>query len=147
MEIKTRDKDAKDTWKAKHPTDPLSLVGKPKAAPAPKAAVSASAETGTAPTTPALKPAPVVATHIPGYEEEGDDVPDIGQWMIIGILASIGVLLFFSWLLRTQPGAPAVGNAAVMSAECPAGQMPAYLLDTEPLEPGPIIDDTTEEPS
>jgi hypothetical protein len=149
MEIKTRDKDAKDAWKAKHPTDPLSLVGKPrpKPAPAPKAAVSASAETGTAPTAPALKPAPVVTANIPGYEEEGDDAPDIGQWMIIGVLASIGVLLFFSWLLRTQTGAPAVGNAAVMSAECPAGQMPAYLLDTGPLEPGPIIDDTVEEPS
>jgi hypothetical protein len=149
MEIKTRDKDAKDAWKAKHPTDPLSLVGKPKPkpAPAPKAVVSTSAEAVAAPTAPALKPAPVVTAHVPGYEEEGDDVPDIGQWMIIGILASIGVLLFFSWLLRTQAGAPAIGNAAVMSAECPAGQMPAYLLDTGPLEAGPIIDDTVEEPS
>ena len=152
MEIKTRDKDAKDAWKAKHPTDPLSLVGKPKPtpAPAPKAEVRTSVA-ATAPPTPIAPkptaPAPVTPPHISGYEEEGDDVPDIGQWMIMGILTSIGVLLFFSWLLRTQAGTPAIGNAAVMSAECPAGQMPAYLLDTGPLEAGPIIDDTTEEPS
>lgn len=154
MEIKTRDKDAKDAWKAKHPTDPLSLVGRPK--PKPATAALKKAEPTASPTTvaPTLGPKPEAASLTPatparvaGYEEEGDDVPDIGQWMIIGILAGIGALLFFSWLLRTQAGAPAIGNATVMTAQCPAGQMPAYLLDTGPLEPGPIIDDTTEEPT
>lgn len=152
IDFKTSDKDSKEAWKKKHPTDPLSLVGKPKPKPAaaPKAAIAAGAAAAGAATIAASKPAsaaqptlqPAAAAATVATHTDEDD-SGIGWWMIAGILAGILAMLFFGWLLRKQAGAPGVGNAAIMAPQCPAGQMPAYLLDNT-LEPGPVTDDTSE---
>lgn len=152
IDFKGSDKDAKEAWKKKHPTDPLSLVGRPKPKPsaAPKAATAVGAAalatgaatmTGAKPAAAAAPVQPAAAAVLATHPE--DDTGGIGWWMIAGILAGILAMLFFGWLLRKQAGTPAVGNAVVMAPQCPAGQMPAYLLDNT-LEPGPVTDDTSE---
>lgn len=70
------------------------------------------------------------------------------------MLSAVGVvivgMLLLSAALRTSQGLPAtaVGGVITLEEQCPAGQVPAYLLeDPAPavLEPGPIIDDTEDE--
>ncbi|MEL8056658.1 MAG: hypothetical protein AAGK66_10915, partial [Pseudomonadota bacterium] len=144
IDYKSSDKESKEAWKKAHPTDPLSLVGKPvpkKAAAPIAAAATAAAVSGAAGLTsaaPKTAPASAAATLAADDEDSG-----IGWWMIAGILLGILAMLFFGWLLRKQAGTPAVGNAIVMAPQCPAGQMPAYLLDNT-LEPAEITDDTAE---
>ncbi|MEO1642729.1 MAG: hypothetical protein AAFR74_05285 [Pseudomonadota bacterium] len=147
IDFKTSDKASKDSWKKAHPTDPLALVGKPvpKKAAAPvaaaaTAAVVSGAASMAATTTPATAPAGASAAATLTADDEDSG---IGWWMIAGILLGILAMLFFGWLLRKQAGTPAVGNAVVMAPQCPAGQMPAYLLDNT-LEAAPVTDDTVE---
>lgn len=147
IDFKTSDKAAINAWKKKHPTDPLAMAGqpKPKPATAPKAAaVTGAAALGAATlAAPKAAHAPLSAAPAASLAAHSDkDDSGIGWWMIAGILAGILAMLFFGWLLRKQAGTPAVGNAMIMAPQCPAGQMPAYLLDNT-LQPGPVTDDTS----
>ncbi|MEM8616764.1 MAG: hypothetical protein AAGF20_07495 [Pseudomonadota bacterium] len=154
IDMKTSDKDGREAWKKAHPTDPLALVGQPKPKPVPKPAAAkvaaaavggatlvgtSAAAAGTAMGSPAA--APAASSTMATYEEE--DEGGIGWWMIAAILLGILAMLILSWFMRTKPGLPAVAGAGVnMVAECPAGQMPASLLNV--LETGSIEDDTSE---
>ncbi|MEM7494290.1 MAG: hypothetical protein AAF296_12995 [Pseudomonadota bacterium] len=133
IDFKSSDKDAKAAWKKDHPEDPLALIGKPrpKKAAAPIATAAAVATAGTTGLAAAAA-APVTAAALaPESEDNG-----IGFWMIAGILLGILAMLFFGWLLRKQAGNPVAGTAVVMAPQCPAGQMPAYLLpsDTDTMD-------------
>lgn len=159
IEFKAGDKEAKEAWKTNHPTDPLSQVKKPaakakaatkpaaKATPTPKAAPKTSAQKTTAsPAKPApknrVKPPPLVMKPpVPPVAEP----PDLGRAMLGAVAVVVLGMLVMSAALSTKSGLPATAGAVVLD-QCPAGQMPAYLLDEvpAPLEPGPIIDDTSE---
>lgn len=138
IDLKTSDKDGKAAWLDAHPTDPLAAVKKPAAkktvavAPAP----AEKAETRIAP--PPLKMTPPVPPQPQGL--------DIGMIMLGAVGFVILAMLVMSASLRTQAGLPAAAGAGAMLQECPAGQMPEYLLDETSrgtLEPGPITDDTS----
>lgn len=147
LALKASDKDGKEVWKENHPTDPLSLVGKPKAAKpaAPKpAAESASAAS------------PVT---IAGFEKTLEapspasaNAPEdrLGTIMLAAVAAIILGMLMLSASLRSgvRDTVPVDANGVQLVEQCPAGQIPAYLLNQTvrpPLEPGPIIDDTEDE--
>ncbi len=154
IDMKASDKDGKEAWKKKHPTDPLALVGQPKPKPAAglkkaaalekskavgAAAAGAAALASTAAAaTPKAQPAATAAAVTYEPEEYG-----IGWGLLFWVLAGIVAMLLLGWLFRSKPGLPAAANAGGVSmvAQCPAGQMPAYLLD-DTLRTGPITDDT-----
>ncbi|MEL7113115.1 MAG: hypothetical protein AAFZ74_15745 [Pseudomonadota bacterium] len=143
IELKASDKDGKEMWKEAHPTDPLSQTPKPKkkaAPPAPKAPATPIAATAIA---AAIPPAPVMKP--PTVPQNADDT--IGPFMLAAVGITIVGMLLMSAGLQTQAGLPAtaVGGTSALVEQCPAGQMPAYLLEDQlpgVLEPGPIIDDT-----
>lgn len=146
IDYKASDKASKEAWKKAHPTDPLSLVGKPvpkEAAPVAAAATAAVVSGAAGMASAAPRPANASQATAAATLTADDEDTGIGWWMIAGILLGILAMLFFGWLLRKQAGTPAVGNAVVMAPQCPAGQMPAYLLDNT-LEAGPVTDDTSE---
>lgn len=167
--IPTKDRDAQDAWRDKHPDDPLAHKGQPvgvkkaetkdstaSAATAAVAATAAAAATA-ATSTPAPKPEPVKpkveikpavkaapATAAPVHAEK----PDLGiSGVIWWMLAAIAALFLLAYLVRTlqaRPAAlPAVANTVY--ATCPAGTIPRNLLDERLLEHGPIINDTEDE--
>ena len=154
IELKASDKDGKEIWKEAHPTDPLSQAPKPKkkaSATAPKSAAApkatAASAAAVAPVT--IPPAPSATIKPPSVPQRTEDT--LGPYM----LGAVGIIIVGMFLmsagLRTQAGLPAtaIGGTGALVEQCPAGQMPAYLLDQQQpgvLEPGPIIDDT-EEPS
>ena len=140
IDLKASDKDGKALWIEQHPTDPLAQAR--TSSPAGKATIAAEpiAVAAAQPNVP-----PLVITPLP------PPVPqqlDLGRIMLGTVALVILGMLVMSASMRTQAGLPAVGGANSAAVEqCPAGQMPAYLLDQTtrpPLEPGPIIDDTEE---
>lgn len=140
IDLKASDKDGKASWMEQHPTDPLSQARKP----APGIAATIPTEP-IAVSEPKPKAPPLVITPLP------PPVPqelDLGRFMLGTVALVILGMLVMSASMRTQTGLPAIGGANAATVEqCPAGQMPAYLLDQTtrpPLEPGPIIDDTEE---
>jgi len=154
IDLKASDKDGKAVWKENHPTDPLSQVPaskakakpKPAAASVPKAAASvavasaASAVAAPAAAAPQILP-PITPPRVPVQTQD-----QLGPIMLGAVGVIIIGMLIMSAGMRTKQGLPAaaLGGAALVE-QCPAGQMPAYLLDDatpRPLEPGPIIDDT-----
>ena len=140
IDLKASDKDGKALWIEQHPTDPLAQAKKSASAATAAIAAEPIAVAAAKPKAP-----PLVITPLP------PPVPqqlDLGRFML-GIVALVILgMLVMSASMRTQAGLPAVGGAnSAMVEQCPAGQMPAYLLDQTtrpPLEPGPIIDDTEE---
>lgn len=145
IELKASDKDGKDIWKEAHPTDPLSEIKKPTAkakTAAPKPAVAAAP---VAAASPARKVPPLVINPPKPQPPAGIDV---GRIMLIVVGLVLAGMLIMSAALRTKAGAPAIAGAGSAFVEqCPPGQMPGYLLDEttpRPLEPGPIIDDTSD---
>jgi hypothetical protein len=144
IDFKTSDKDAQAAWKKKHPTDPLSLVGKPvpkKAVIAAGAAVGAATLAASASASKAPAPTIAAAAVAASYHDDEDD-SGLGFWMIAAILAGILGMLLLGYLFQSKPLAPTgVANAGpVMVAQCPAGQMPASLLNI--LETGEVTDDS-----
>ncbi len=110
--LKGADKAGKAAWKARHPTDPLTLAGQPRPKPAPKKPVIAvAASRNTAP---------------PAYYEEGDEA-GIGGWLIPVILAGIAVMLLFGYLARSKPNIGGIANACLPSVLTPG----AIVDDTE----------------
>lgn len=144
IELKASDKDGKAIWLEAHPTDPLSHTKAPAAksvhaTPKPTAAATAGAAN------PARKVPPLVIN--PPKPKAPDEV-DIGRVMLILVGIIVVGMLVMSAALRTTAGLPATAGAgAILVEQCPPGQMPGYLLDEttpRPLEPGPIIDDTSD---
>lgn len=145
IDLKASDKVGKDAWKENHPTDPLAQVPKPKTtakAPveaAPVAAAAASTTTGQ------RAPAPPLEMSPPTVPKQTEDV--LGPFMLAAVGVIIVLMLIMSATMRTSAGLPAIAGAGstALVAQCPEGQVPAYLLEEEAprvLEPGPIIDDT-----
>ena len=138
IDLKTSDKDGKAAWKDRHPTDPLSQSPKPKT---PKATpITAPATAATA--------APIAMTP-PKVPKQTADV--LGPYMLGAVGIVLVGMLIMSAALKTRAGLPAIASdpSSQLVEQCPEGQMPAYLLDQTrpPLEPGPIIDDTEDDPS
>ncbi|MEM9738948.1 MAG: TIR domain-containing protein [Pseudomonadota bacterium] len=168
--IPTKDKDAQDGWRERHPDDPLAIKGQPVglkktdplaqaaslgavggatiAALANQAEPASSAppqtemvETKSAP--PAVEPP---ATATPSYAIKEEEIGGMGA--VWAMLAAIAVLFLLAFMGRNAQfvgsagaGLPAVSNAVF--ATCPAGTMPRDLLDPALLEPsGGIVNDT-----
>lgn len=154
IDLKPSDKEGKEIWKEAHPTDPLSQVGKPPAkkpttAPTKKTKPAATASTETrAAVSPETKPtAPPLRTVPKKTAPPASTTPSIEPERIM--LGIVGLVIFamlaLSAALPTQSIQEAGPDAlSLVVDQCPAGQMPAYLLEQTrpPLEPGPIIDDT-----
>lgn len=148
IELPTSDKDGKAAWKKAHPTDPLSQVkapAKPKKPAKPKAAPAKLRTAAASVATPRKVPPLVINPPIP---QPSQDI-DIGQVMLIAVGVVILGMLVMSAAISKRTGLPAVGgiNSAALVDRCPPGQMPGYLVDDtapRPLEPGPIIDDTSD---
>ena len=147
IDLKASDKAGKEAWKENHPTDPLSQVPKPTtaaktqatAAPVAATAATASTTTGKRPSAPPLEMSP------PTVPKQTEDV--LGPIMLAAVGVIIVGMLIMSAAMRTTAGLPAIAGAGstALVAQCPEGQIPAYLLEDEAprvLEPGPVIDDT-----
>ena len=166
--IPTKDRDAQDAWRDKHPKDPLAQKGQPVGVkkPEPKAAAAATgaaaaataaaaastARTAAPKSAPATKAARTSATDPvkpaeparPAAVAASDDGDLAKDGLIWWMLAAIAALFLMAYLVRTlqarPSGLPAVANTVY--ATCPAGTVPRTLLDERLLQPGPIIDDT-----
>jgi len=147
IDLKSSDKDGKAAWQKAHPTDPLSVTSAPSKAPA-KATAQAAKKTpkpvaaAPAAAPPLTKPTPIKPPSVPVPSND-----QLGTIMLSAVGVVIVGMLLLSAALSTSQGLPAtaVGGVITLEAQCPAGQVPAYLLeDPAPavLEPGPIIDDT-----
>ncbi len=164
MLIPARDSDAQDAWRKRHPGDPLSQKGRtPSQTGAAAASATGASATGaaalatglaaTATRAPAASPPPppsprpaeavIAAARDPApvaapvaFDES------LGWGTLMTIALAIAAMLFFAWIVRTQPapasGGPAISNAVMQS--CPAGTIDRRLLYR--LETGPIINDT-----
>jgi hypothetical protein len=147
IDLKASDKAGKDAWKTNHPTDPLSQAPKPKATAKPPVEAP-PIEAAAAPTPTKLEgrtPAPPLEMSPPTVPEQTEDV--LGPIMLAAVGVIIVGMLIMSAAMSTKPGLPAIAGAGstALVAQCPEGQMPAYLLEEKApavLEPGPIIDDT-----
>lgn len=146
IDLPPRDKDAKAAWQKAHPTDPLSVVKKPatKAKAKPKAPVPQAAAETTA--KPVRKVPPLVIN--PPKPTPVEPI-NVGRVILIAVALVILIMLVMSASMRTRAGLPATAGATgpFLAEQCPPGQIPSDLLDPEtrpPLEPGPIIDDTSD---
>ena len=147
IDLKSTDKAGKEAWQNAHPTDPLSQTPAPKKTPVRlAAAATAPPPVAAAPASPPLtKPEPITPPKVAVPMRD-----QIGSIMLGAVGAIILGMLIMSAALRTSQGLPATAGSGVITLEeqCPAGQVPAYLLeDPAPtvLEPGPIIDDTEDD--
>ena len=140
MALKASDKTGKDAWKQAHPSDPLAHVPKPKIKPAQSPPPSAPAPAAISPRFAADLEAPLKPVSI--------EIEDrFGSIMLLIVGAVILAMLVLSAALRSNviSSVPTDADGNPLVEQCPAGQMPAYLLNQDiqrPLEPGPIIDDT-----
>lgn len=145
LALKASDKEGKEIWKENHPTDPLALVGRPKtakpSAPKPQAE-AAKLPSVTSSFQKNLEAPPTTPIRAP--EDR------LGTILLAAVGAIIVGMLLLSAALRSYMIAPMPvdTNGVELVEQCPAGQVPAYLLNQTPrppLEPGPIIDDTEDE--
>ena len=146
IDLPASDKIGKAAWIEAHPTDPLSQVKAPTAktkpeTPQPESVVAPVAEAAQ----PVRKIPPLV---INPPKPQAPEQIDIGRVMLILVGFVLVGMLVMSAALRTKAGLPAAAGAgAALVEQCPPGQIPGYLLDEtppRPLEPGPIIDDTSD---
>ncbi len=157
MSFGADDDDKRAAWLAAHPTDPLALDArrkrerelgvkpKPAAAAIGAAALAAASLKGAAaPVAPPAPFQPSVNGHSPATAALMGEDSGVGWGTIAAVCAAILAMLMFAWMFRSQPapGLPAIANARIATAQCPAGTMPRYLFEARPLETGPIIDDT-----
>lgn len=148
LKLKASDKAAKEAWKENHPGDPLSQTPKSKTKTPPPAPPKAPA-VSSAMVEPAIIPPITTSTlNPPKAPIHGDEAME--RVMLLAVALVLAVMLLLSSLMGSrQIVMPAIGNTKLV-AQCPPGQLPAYLLDrdNQTLEPGGIIDDTdpTEEP-
>ncbi|MCR9080087.1 MAG: toll/interleukin-1 receptor domain-containing protein [Hyphomonadaceae bacterium] len=145
LDLKASDTDGKEIWKENHPSDPLALVGKPKTAPQPKPAVAPAAVAA-----PAVAPGFAANLEAPAPKSTRAPEDRMGTIILATVGAVILAMLVLSAALRSHmlEPVPTNGDGTELVERCPAGQIPAYLLDQRvrpPLEPGPIIDDTEDE--
>lgn len=142
LALKASDKDGKAVWKENHPNDPLALVGKPKAAAVPKPVATAPP-----PVTAAPSPRFVADLEAPSGHAIRPQEDQLGTIMLATVGAVIVGMLLLSAALRSglAETLPTSADGTQLVEQCPAGQIPSYLLAPHvrpPLEPGPIIDDT-----
>lgn len=144
MMLKASDKDGKEIWKENHPTDPIALAGKPKPAKPAAPVAKVAGEKPASSVAPAglekiLDATPAASTNLP--EDR------LGTLMLAAVGIVVAGMLILSVALRSGvvAAAPVGADGVRLVEQCPAGQVPAYLLSPPvraPLEPGPIIDDT-----
>ncbi len=152
LALKASDKDGKEVWKENHPADPLARVGKPKparpAAPKPASVQPITASAASAP--PVTNPEFQKTLEAPSPASVRATEDRLGTIMLAAVAAIILGMLMLSAGLRSgvRDTVPVDANGVQLVEQCPAGQVPAYLLNQTvrpPLEPGPIIDDTEDE--
>lgn len=145
LDLKASDKDGKEIWKENHPNDPIALAG--------KARVTARPATPVAPTAvaaPAITPDFAANLEAPASAPALAPEDRLGTIMLATVGAFILAMLGLSAAMHSDIAEPVPtnGDGTELVERCPAGQIPAYLLDQRvrpPLEPGPIIDDTEDE--
>ena len=160
MGLGAKDEEARLDWILAHPDDPIALDHKKKqekalgkkpdlADEAKGAAALAAASIKPTVGSATLRSAPMRPTPSPlGSDPESDLDDVIGRATIVAVAAAIVAMLALSWWFRTDMLAtntqamPPIGNANSIPAACPPGQVPRALIKVQPLEPGPIVNDT-----
>ncbi|MBK8199814.1 MAG: toll/interleukin-1 receptor domain-containing protein [Acidobacteria bacterium] len=160
-----QDEEERLDWLAAHPNDPLALDARKKREkdlglkPAPAreaigaAALAAASLRGTSGPPPAASTigngrtngaAPLASNGAIASANLADEA--LGWGTMIAVCVAIFAMLILAWVFRSVPatpgmgGMPAIANASMIPAACPAGTVPRSMLKV--LEPGPIIDDT-----
>ncbi|MEO0785380.1 MAG: toll/interleukin-1 receptor domain-containing protein [Pseudomonadota bacterium] len=161
--IPTKDKDAQDAWRERHPTDPLAKKGQPvgvKKSDVPAAAVVATGAVGaanlTASTpkpepapTPAPEPARIVepvevkaATPInappepsAGYMDAREEGEIGGLGAVWAMLAAIALLFLLAFFLRSLQAGPGVGSALPGVSNTVFATCPAGTVPRDLLDP------------
>ena len=160
-----KDEEERFDWLTAHPTDPLALDARKKREkdlgikPAPAreaigaAALAAASLRGTSGPPPAASAvgngrtngaSPLSSNGAIASANLADEA--LGWSTLAAVCVAIGAMLILAWVFRSQPavggqgGLPAIANASLAPAACPAGTVPRSMLRV--LEPGPIIDDT-----
>jgi hypothetical protein len=164
-----QDEDKRIDWLAAHPNDPLALDARKKREkdlgikPAPAreaigaAALAAASLRGTMSAPPSASTLTAQRTNgaVPLASDGAIASANLagealGFGTIMAVSLAIGAMLILAWAFRSQPAAtapgmvPAIANASLAPAACPAGTVPRAMLRV--LEPGPIIDDTSPQP-
>lgn len=141
LQLKANDKDGKDVWKENHPTDPLSQSPKNKAAaPSPPAADPVTP----VPERTVIPPITKSTLNPPKAPIPGDD-DVLGRIILLSVSLVVAIMLLLSGFMSSAQlttRSAAITDSALV-AQCPAGQIPAYLLapeENQPLEPGGFID-------
>ncbi len=163
MSLRADDEDQRLEWLEAHPTDPLAIEAKkkrdrelgvkprPAAAAIGAAALAAASMRSSAGS--AASSAPQAGKALPqnGAAAALADVA-VGWGTIAAVSAAIAGMLVLAWVFRSQPALPqaspmpAIANAQFLPAACPEGTFPRSLIEIPPLEAGPIVDDTQDEP-
>jgi hypothetical protein len=179
MKFGAKDDEGREAWLEAHPSDPLAIDArakrekalgiKPEPAKQASEAATLAANTikngngngnGKSPAkngvSAAVARASASARVAPTVIVEPDEDPVYGTWTVAAIGAAILAIFLFSLVVRSQPleqaqiSRPAIGNAQLVPAACPAGTMPRGAVEFfEPgpvdigMGHGPIIDDTT----
>lgn len=149
IDLKASDKNGKEIWKENHPADPLSQAPKPKKPRKPQAAaIPAATPVSAAPA--AVSPDFAANLDAPAAAASAAIEDRLGPIMLMTVGAAILGMLLLSGALRSSAidAPPTTADGTTLVEKCPAGQIPAYLLNQgvrQPLEPGPIIDDTEDE--
>lgn len=167
MALGAQDEEQRLDWLAAHPNDPLALDAKKKREkdlgikPAPAreaigaAALAAASLRGTSAPPPAATngignghrtngATPLASNGAIASANLADEA--VGWGMMMAVCLAIGAMLILAWVFRSVPatpgmgGLPAIANASMVPAACPAGTVPRSMLKV--LEAGPIIDDT-----
>ena len=163
MGLSSKDEEGRLDWILAHPDDPIAIDHKKKQEKAlgKKPALADEAKGAAALAAASIKPTVGSATlrsapmrPTPGREDI-DNAPDldavVGRATIVAVAAAIVAMLALSWWFRTDTVAantqalPPIGNASLIPAACPPGQIPRSLIRVEPLEPGPIVNDTSDD--
>ena len=164
-----QDEDRRIDWLAAHPNDPLALDARKKREkdlgikPAPAreaigaAALAAASLRGTMSAPPSASTLTAQRTNgaVPLASDGAIASANLagealGFGTIMAVSLAIGAMLILAWAFRSQPAVtapgmmPAIANASLAPAACPAGTVPRSMLRV--LEPGPVIDDTGPQP-
>lgn len=147
--LKASDKDGKAIWKENHPTDPLSQAPKGKTpAPAPTTAAGrqSAAQAQDSPATARTVIPPITQSSLNPPRAPTHSVDILGRIILLSVGLVIALMLLISLLMNSQQISQGQAGAAApgLLAQCPPGQLPAYLLerDSQTLEPGGFIDDS-----
>jgi hypothetical protein len=161
MSFRADDEDQRFEWLEAHPSDPLAIDAKKKrdrelgVKPRPAAAAIGAAALAAASMRAASPAASSAQANNKPASQNGAAAAlaeaAVGWGTIASVSAAIAGMLILAWVFRSQPALPAssplpaIANAQLLPAACPAGTFPRALIEIPPLEAGPIIDDTQDE--